>query len=827
MKHFRNQIYAAIHDQKNEHVRHFQSYDESTLRELNVKGFGIFFSVNSFDGKRRKDDLTCLNAVYADIDIAKDGDGTSPEKREELKERMINALTSHCEPSVIIETKNGIQPLWYIDEESITAETITLYQEVIQGVIEFSLEHGGLGDNVKDVARVLRLPSFLHQKSDPYKILELEGSNHVWVLSDLQMYFPVAKKASNTSSNKYSDDPLWDALNSIPIEQVAQRLGSATGHDITVGSDRNLVVDSERRGTFKGSSGNFIATASSVYPHKGNPVTYTASVLGCSIREAKKWLSDEFKTPADEKSTPLTHDDYLAMIEELPDKPKSYVDALEPIMRALAHDTQARVSELISGPVKKHYSLTERQLNPLIQTINTYRKELASRHFFELKEEAESSFQEETYSEEETQRAKLLLLSPTLLYDMLSLVKRIGVVGEEKNVMTHYLALTSRHLDPPVSVVVKGDSSAGKSFTLGKVLKLLPDSAYIELTDATPQSLYYMPEDAFSHKFIILFEKHGGEKADYAIRSLQSEGKLIIQYPKKNPDTNEFETISVERDGPTGFITTTTDALIHSENETRNISIFPDQSHGQTERIYKATEAKYLPREQPNESELRLWRCAQTLIEPCKVRINFAPKLKEFFPSDILRTRRDYGKFLSIIEASAFLHQMQREKFEEDGVTFVIADLADYEIARIVIEETLSKTIYELPDQTIKLLSVARDLFSNSGQQNEEEKYVTTTILRKELNWNGDTVRKWLEPAVRNGYMNVKSQKEKNAKQYEVDLDKSMPGESFLPDCNTLCLTDPSLQLTKVYNPLTGDIGSSETDKTDAENGDQTHDIPF
>jgi hypothetical protein len=827
MKHFPGQIFAAIHDQnKNEYVRHFPSYNESKFRKLNEGGFGIYFSINSFNEGRGKENLIRLNAVYADIDIAKNDDGTSAEKREELKQQMISDLYSHCEPSMTIVTKNGIQPLWYIDEDSISAETVTRYKNVIQGIIQFSIEKGGLGDDVKDVSRVLRLPTYLHQKSDPYEVIELKGNNHVWALTDLALYFPFTKEIASPTPLEYPHDPQWNKLNDIPIELVAQRLGPATGHDISVGPDRNLIVDGERRGTFIGSDGNFIATSSSVYTHQGTPVTYTASVLGCSIQEAKEWLCKEFGVQSEKETLTLTYKDYLRMIKDLPETAESYVDALEPILRALAHETEARAYEVLSGPVKEHFSLTERKLTTLTKLLKKYRKDISQRQFDELKAE-EVSQQEETYTDKEIREAQKLLRSPTLLYEMLTLVKRIGVVGEEKNVMTHYLALTSRHLDPPVSVVVKGDSSAGKSFTLGKVLKLFPRSAYIELTDATPQSLYYMPEDAFKHRFIVLFEKHGGEKADYAIRSLQSEGKLIIQYPRKNPDTNEFETVSVERDGPTGFITTTTDALIHSENETRNISIFPDQSDAQTRRIYEATESKYLQHERPDESELKIWRCAQTLIKPCRVRIEFAPKLKEFFPSDILRTRRDYGKFLSVIEASAFLHQMQRETFEEEDVIFVTAELADYEIARVVIEENLSKTIYELPEQTIQLLHAARILYEGSDGQGDKEKYVTTSMLRKDLNWNGDTVRKWLEPAVRSGYMNLLPNKEKNAKKYDVDLDKSMPGEELLPQYTILQLADPTLKLTKVYDPLSGEIWSPTTDKTDVEIEGESHDIPF
>ena len=53
-----------------------------------------------------------------------------------------------------------------------------------------------------------------------------------------------------------------------------------------------------------------------------------------------------------------------------------------------------------------------------------------------------------------------------------------GVVGETNLTKLLFLALTSRVFDQPVSVVVKGPSSGGKSFVTTSVLKFFPESAY-------------------------------------------------------------------------------------------------------------------------------------------------------------------------------------------------------------------------------------------------------------------------------------------------------------------------------------------------------------
>jgi Domain of unknown function (DUF3854) len=57
-----------------------------------------------------------------------------------------------------------------------------------------------------------------------------------------------------------------------------------------------------------------------------------------------------------------------------------------------------------------------------------------------------------------------------------------GFTGEERNARLTYLAITSRILDDPVSIAVKGLSSSGKSYTVTAVLRFFPDEAVITMT---------------------------------------------------------------------------------------------------------------------------------------------------------------------------------------------------------------------------------------------------------------------------------------------------------------------------------------------------------
>jgi len=488
-------------------------------------------------------------------------------------------------------------------------------------------------------------------------------------------------------------------------------------------------------------------------------------------------------------------------------------ELLGPFLKKLSSENPAKIRAVLIGAGKK-FDWSSKEIDTYVQTVNKFAKEL---RFIEQNQLVEKKVEEkEVFSPKVVKEAEEILMSSTLLYEALKMVHKCGIVGEEKNLLTHYLSLSSRLLESPISVTVKGDSSAGKSFVLGKVLKLFPKSAYIDITDATAQSFYYTPEDHFKHKIIVIFEKHGGEKTDYAIRSLQSEGKLKIQTTVKNPDTNEFETMEVEREGPTGFITTTTDSMIHAENETRNISIFPDQSQKQTNDIYEVIDAKYLGIKKPSDDILKPWQCSQTLFEQLPVCIPFVKSLSKHFPSHILRTRRDYSHFLAFIEVSAFFHQKQRARESIDGINYIRATLADYEIARIVVEDSLSKSIYELPPKTIELILVARKL-SVDKKDDEEKELFTITELAKKISWDRDTVAKWMEPGSKKSYFTIvhESKGSKGAK-YKVE-EKDLPGASFLPKVSILAQENPKEIIEGIYNPITGAlIDISQSDCTDA-----------
>ena len=80
----------------------------------------------------------------------------------------------------------------------------------------------------------------------------------------------------------------------------------------------------------------------------------------------------------------------------------------------------------------------------------------------------------------------------------------------------------------------------------------------------------------------------------------------------------------------------------------------------------------------------------QRLLEPHEVIVPFASRVAEHFPDDRVEARRAFPHLLSLIQASALLHQYQRER---DIAGRIIADCNDYHLCRHLMLGPLSRQL--------------------------------------------------------------------------------------------------------------------------------------
>jgi hypothetical protein len=302
-------------------------------------------------------------------------------------------------------------------------------------------------------------------------------------------------------------------------------------------------------------------------------------------------------------------------------------------------------------------------------------------------------------------------MKPDVLGYFAKELRRAGVVGEERLAKLLYLAVTSRLLPQPVSVAVKGPSSGGKSYAVGKVLGFFPQEAYYELSAMSEKALVYS-EEPLKHRFLVIYEAAGmkGEFAEYAIRSLLSEGQLRYLTVDKTAGGRLAPRL-IERAGPTGLIVTTTLASLHPENETRYLSVTVVDTPEQTKHILRSL-AK---RKSAAVVEVEQWHAFQRWLAagPAEVLIPFADEIVDLLPPTAVRLRRDFSKLLTLIQAHALVHQASRERDTEGRV---IADVVDYEavyglVADLIaagVEATVPDTVRETVEAVAELTAKQR-----------------------------------------------------------------------------------------------------------------------
>lgn len=304
-------------------------------------------------------------------------------------------------------------------------------------------------------------------------------------------------------------------------------------------------------------------------------------------------------------------------------------------------------------------------------------------------------------------RAAELLASDDILAEFARLCVALGLVGEERTAKLLYLALTSRLLDKPISVVVKGPSGGGKSFTVETVLKAFPESAYLDFTTMSEHALVY-DDRPLVHRHIVLYEAAGMESdlATYMIRSLLSEG--CIKYTTVEKTVEGLRPRCIERPGPTGLITTTTWASLHPENETRLLSLTVRDDTAQTRGVFEALAAR-ANGQRPSQPDLAPWHALQMWLDSSPARevsIPYAHKLAALANPRAVRLRRDFGAVLNLIRAHALLHQARRKRDAQGRILATPQDYhAVYDLVNDLLNEGAEAAVNESIRETVQAVS--------------------------------------------------------------------------------------------------------------------------
>jgi DNA primase len=349
---------------------------------------------------------------------------------------------------------------------------------------------------------------------------------------------------------------------------------------------------------------------------------------------------------------------------------------------------------------------------------------------------------------EEQAEALALLRDPRLIERVLADFELCGVVGEETNKKISYLAAVSRLLDKPLAVVLQSSSAAGKSSLMEAVLDFMPEEHREEYSAMTGQALFYMGQKNLKHKILAVAEEEGASRASYALKLLQSEGRLKIASTGKDPVSGKLITHEYTVEGPVMIFLTTTAQDVDEELLNRCLVLTVNEEQAQTRAIHQkqreaqTVEGLWARRERAR--IVRLHRNAQRLLKPIAV-VNNDEDAAQDFPDTVTRTRRDHMKFLTLIQAVALLHQHQRETKTStrkgETLEYIEATEADVKMARELARHVLGPSLDDLPPHTRRLLAALDQMVTAECERLQIERAdyrFTRRTVREHTHW-GDT----------------------------------------------------------------------------------------
>ncbi|AGK59917.1 hypothetical protein HYPDE_41243 [Hyphomicrobium denitrificans 1NES1] len=166
-------------------------FSKTAAQTANEKGYGVFVTVNETDGAGIKaKNITRVRAVFADFD-----DG--------LPDQF------PLQPSMIVQTSPGkAQVYWLVEDDMAPAQFASIEARLVQTY--------NADKNAKDIARVLRVPGFMHTKGEPFPVKLVSPKN-------------------GKNAKRYNTRQLLDAFPAVATERNSQRPRNIEKFAITLG----------------------------------------------------------------------------------------------------------------------------------------------------------------------------------------------------------------------------------------------------------------------------------------------------------------------------------------------------------------------------------------------------------------------------------------------------------------------------------------------------------------------------------------------------------------------------------------------------------------
>ena len=377
---------------------------------------------------------------------------------------------------------------------------------------------------------------------------------------------------------------------------------------------------------------------------------------------------------------------------------------------------------------------------------------------------------QERKAKEAEERAGALLNDPQLVNKIKDYIRSTGYAGDLRYPLTVYMAMTSRMSRKPINLALIGAASTGKNATIDAVTPLFPESAYYEYDAGSEKSFIYIRR-SFKNSVLIMSEADSipdeGAAAS-AMRALAENNEM--RYIVTVRSNGQFEAQEIIKQGPTGLLTTSTRSISHQLN-TRMFEIEIPDDPERTRLILNS-----IFDDTPELKDTKQLLALQEWIGFVGSRDVSIPRamreaIRDHLPDTMSRILRDGKQLLSMIEASAILHQKQRY---EDYAGRIIATIDDYALAHELLAPIFDSIAQEGATKSVREAVQAVADLSFTGQS------VSVAAVAKQMKLAPSNASRHVNRALSKGYLINEST---NRQRKELILGDPLPDEiSVLPD---------------------------------------------
>ena len=398
----------------------------------------------------------------------------------------------------------------------------------------------------------------------------------------------------------------------------------------------------------------------------------------------------------------------------------------------------------------------------------------------------------ETMTPEDRREAQDFGKSPDLIAQILADYEQCGLVGERANKLLCYLAMTSRKLEKPLSVLVLSSSGAGKTALQDTALQFCPPEDLVKLTALSGKALFYKEQNSLKNKVLALEEGDGIAEATYAIRNLISAGALTIEATIKDLVTGKMTTMENRVEGPVAAFVTTTSPDTDAETKSRFWVTSVDESREQTQAILASQRKRQTLAGIEDETALEPIQAKhhnfQRLLKPLAIANPFAEQLA--YGDHRLQSRRDQPKYLNLIKAVALLRQLAKpiKTWTGNGQAreYIEVDREDIRLANELTTELLGQTLDELSrpgyDLLMQLEKMAKPEPATTPETTAKRRNsFSRRQIREATGWSQARVHRYLSELVELEYVLMESGRNGTLQSYRLAYDgQGKDGQKFV-----------------------------------------------